>query len=46
MHFGGEAGEEGGMVTQQPPGPCPDFLVGSSQLILIKSTQVDEHIQM
>lgn len=50
--FGGQAEEDGGivlsmLVTQQPPGPCPDFfLVGSSQLTLSESTQVDEHIHM
>lgn len=51
VHFEGQAGEDGDivisvLVTQQPPGPCPGFLVGSSQLTLSESTQVDEYIQM
>lgn len=51
VHFGGQAGEDGVivlsvLVSQQPPGPCPDFLLWSSQLTLSESTQVDEYIQM
>lgn len=51
LHFGGQAGEGGGIVisvlgTRHPPEACPDFLVGSSQLTLRESTQVDEYIQI